>query len=49
MGKLVKLTIDEHRKRGTLRATEYPAGAGLHLASVCQIFDAPLVDVSDPT
>lgn len=41
MGKLVKLTLEEHRKRGTLFASEYPIGKGLHLSNVCLVFDYP--------
>ena len=44
MGKLVKLALEEHRKRGSLFATEYPVGKGLHLANVCLIFDHALLE-----
>lgn len=39
MGKLVKLALDEHSKRGSLLATEYPVGEGLHFSNVCLVFD----------
>ena len=42
MGKLVKLALDEHQKRGSLHAAEYPAGEGLHFSKVCLVFDRPL-------
>jgi len=41
MGKLVKLVLDEHLKRGSLLATEYPLGEGLQFANACRIFDSP--------
>lgn len=46
MGKLVKLALDEHQKRGSLRATEYPVGEGLHLSKVCLVFDRPIDEPS---
>ncbi len=42
MGKLVKLMLDEHLKRGSLLASEFPVGEGLHLANVCLVFDRPI-------
>lgn len=44
MGKLLKLALAEHRRRGTLLAAEYPVGAALHLATVCLVFDHHLVE-----
>jgi len=38
MGKLLKQVTEVHRIRGTLEASEYPEGAGLHLWNVCQVF-----------
>ena len=46
MGKLVKIVLDEHVKRGSLHATEYPAGEGLHFSNVCLVFDRPLDSAS---
>lgn len=42
MGKLVKLALEEHLRRGSLLATEYPAGEGLHFSKVCLVFDQPI-------
>lgn len=39
MGKLLKVVLEEHRARNTLRAAEYPEGKGLHLDNVCLVFD----------
>lgn len=39
MGKLLKVTLEEHRRQNSLLATEFPEGKGLHLYNVCLIFD----------
>lgn len=39
MGKLLKVVLEEHRRRGTLFLGEYPEGEGLHLYNVCLVFD----------
>jgi hypothetical protein len=41
MGKLLKLVLEEHRRRGTLGAAEFPPGAGLRLSEVCRVFETP--------
>ena len=46
MGKLLKVTLEEHRRQNTLDANEFPAGKGLHLYNVCQVFD---VNTNQPT
>jgi hypothetical protein len=42
MGKLLKLVLDEHKKRGSLNAIEFPAGKGLTAAGACLVFDYPV-------
>jgi hypothetical protein len=37
MGKLLKQVLEVHRQQGTLEASEYPVGEGLHLWNVCQV------------
>ena len=39
MGKLLKLILEEHRRRGTDAAKEFPEGGGLHLYTACLVFD----------
>jgi hypothetical protein len=39
MGKLLKLVLEEHGRRGSLAMAEYPAGQGLRIANVCLVFD----------
>ncbi|MDP1650509.1 MAG: HNH endonuclease [Rubrivivax sp.] len=39
MGKLLKVVLEEHRRRGTDSASDYPEGEGLHLYNVCLVFD----------
>lgn len=39
MGKLLKLVLEEHRKRDTLLIGEFPQGAGLYLHNVCLVFE----------
>ena len=39
MGKLLKVTLEEHRRRNTLQAVEFPKGEGLLLHNVCRVFD----------
>ena len=39
MGKLLKLTLEEHRKRNTIQAVEFPKGGELHLSNACLVFD----------
>lgn len=39
MGKLLKVVLEEHRRRGSDSFAEYPQGAGLHLYNVCLVFD----------
>ena len=39
MGKLLKLVLDEHEKRGSLSETEFPPGMGLTAAGACLVFD----------
>lgn len=39
MGKLLKVVLEEHRRRNTHLAPEYPEGMGLHLFNVCLVFD----------
>ena len=39
MGKLLKVTLEEHRKRNTLQAGEFPEAKGLHLYNVCLVFE----------
>lgn len=38
MGKLLKLVYDEHERRGSLEATEYPPGMGLRTAQLVLVF-----------
>ena len=42
MGKLLKVVLEEHRRRGTETATEFPEGSGLHLYNVCLVFEQTL-------
>ena len=39
MGKLLKVTLEEHRRRNTLEAVEFPECKGLHLYNVCLVFE----------
>lgn len=39
MGKLLKLVLEEHRKRNTILAIAFPEGGGLHLQNICLVFD----------
>ncbi|AUX25824.1 uncharacterized protein SOCEGT47_063760 [Sorangium cellulosum] len=41
MGKLLKLILDEHRRRGTLADVEFPPGQGLSMSQVCRVFEYP--------
>lgn len=41
MGKLLKLTLERHRERGSLLDSEFPTGAGLHLHNMVLVFDLP--------
>ncbi len=45
MGKLLKVVLEEHRRRDTLKAVEFPIGKGLHLYNVCLVFD---IEIKDP-
>jgi len=42
IGKLVKLVLEEHKRRGTLRVKEFPPGMGLTTAGACLVFDYPV-------
>ena len=39
MGKCLKLIWEEHRRRGTLRDSEFPAGQGLSTARLFKVFE----------
>ena len=39
MGKLLKLVLEEHRRRETLLLNEFPVGAELYLHNICLVFD----------
>jgi hypothetical protein len=39
MGKLLKLVLDEHGRRGTLNCTDFPRGQGLGTSRSCLVFD----------
>lgn len=41
MGKCLKLVWEEHRRRGTLRDREFPAGHGLSTAQLFHVFELP--------
>ena len=41
MGKLLKLVLDEHARRGTLESTDFPPGQGLGTYRSCLVFDFP--------
>jgi len=41
MGKLLKVVLDEHRRRGSLEDTEFPIGQGLGTYRACLVFDYP--------
>ncbi|MCB1634484.1 MAG: HNH endonuclease [Xanthomonadales bacterium] len=41
MGKLIKLVCEEHSRRDSLNAPEFPVGCGLTLAGACLVFDFP--------
>ena len=48
MGKLLKVILEEHRRRDTLLAAEYPEGMGLHLYNVCLVFDHKYSTPAEP-
>ncbi|WP_437290972.1 HNH endonuclease [Sorangium sp. So ce406] len=49
MGKLLKLVLDEHRRRGTLADVEFPPGQSLSTSQVCRVFEYPDGDTNAGT
>lgn len=48
MGKCLKLAWEEHRRRGTMLNTEFPAGQDLSQAGTFRVFETP-VEMKIPT